>query len=87
MARPPPQRAVYGHMQEPYTTSRRTDTDRRTDALSTEPSPSAGWRETATALHAPDAHAVDTDPTADADLIEELLMGSAERKGEPEVAI
>jgi hypothetical protein len=66
-----------------------TDTDRHADTISTETSPSAGWREVAHALHAPDAHAVEEHPTPDADPMEDLSMQSTERerKGEPEVAI
>lgn len=78
-------------MQDTFPTSRSTgtdtDTDRDAGTISTETSPSAGWRETAVAFHAPDAHAVDVDPTADADPMEDLLMESTEREREPEVAI
>jgi hypothetical protein len=42
-----------------------TDTDRDAAAVATETSPSAGWREVAHALHAPDAHAVEEHPTPD----------------------
>jgi hypothetical protein len=82
-------------MQDTFPTSRSTgtgtDTDRHAAAFATETSPSAGWRETAVAFHARDAHAVQDHPTADADPMEDLLMESTEReherKGEPEGAI
>jgi len=74
-------------MQDTSPTSRSTDTDRDAAPIPIETSPSAGWRETAVAFHAPDAHAVEEHSTADADPMEDLSMESTEHERDPEVAI